>query len=184
MENENVISLEQYIKNVEEEFANELKLITDKLVMQSSYGRGLLLFGLINRTQNNKIKYHLFNEWWNGCDDGQEYFTAKAVREWLQDAGITLDYSNLTFDKDGFVTVYRGENENSLGWDKGGISWTIDKAVAEKFARGVRLRNQDAKTPKVIVAKVNRENILAIIFKRSESELICDKVKFFAELNL
>lgn len=80
--------------------------------------------------------------------------------------------------------MYRGENEYSLPWNKGTISWTTSMEVAEKFARGVRLRMQGAAQPKIIVGKVHKKDILARINDRDEFTLICKDVSFVKEIKL
>jgi len=56
--------------------------------------------------------------------------------------------------------------------------------IAEKFARGVRLRMQGAIQPRIIVGKVHKKDILARINDRDEFTLICKDVSFVKEIKL
>lgn len=178
------VSLEEYIKKMEEKYEDELDAIGEDLIMVSSYQRGAALFDTIQECRYNELKYYLFYEYWDWIDKGHELYTPSLVTKWLTAANVQLDLSGLEIDEEGFVTVYRGENEYSLPWKKGALSWTTSREIAEKFARGVRLRIQTAAQPKVIVGKVHRDNILARIDSRDEFELLCKNVVFLEEIKL
>lgn len=178
------ISSAEYIKNMKEKYKDELDTIGEDLVMVSSYQRGAALFDTIASCKHEELKYYLLIEYWDWIDKGQELYTPSLVSRWLNAANVQLDLSGIEFDNDGFVTVYRGENEYSLPWEKGALSWTTSRKIAEKFSKGVRVRIQTAAQPKVIIGKVHRDNILARIDSRDEFELLCKDVVFLEEIKL
>jgi hypothetical protein len=51
------------------------------------------------------------------------------------------------------------------------MSWTLDRKVAEAFARGHRVLVDD---PVVAEAVVEREAVFAVLHERQESELLID----------
>ncbi|RXE57709.1 hypothetical protein [Acetivibrio mesophilus] len=177
-------TLEKYCSLMEEKYENEIENIGNRLVIMSSYKKGPALYEIIQKLSNPELRYYLFIRYWTGIDAGHELFTPKKLHEWLIQSNVRLDFSDLKMNSDGYVTVYRGENEYSLPWDKGALSWTTSKPIAEKFARGIRLRTQDAPKPRIVVGKVNRDDILARFDGRKEFELLCQNVVFLAEEKL
>lgn len=67
------------------------------------------------------------------------------------------------------LTVYRGQ----VGGDRPGISWSLDRRVAQKFARTGGLRG-NVPGGQVYRASVARSSVLAYLTKRGESEVIFD----------
>lgn len=65
------------------------------------------------------------------------------------------------------VTIYRGVKVNNYR----GLSWTIDKSVAEWFAR--RFRHNEDKCY-VFTGTINKKDILALFSSRNEKEVVCD----------
>lgn len=65
------------------------------------------------------------------------------------------------------VTIYRGVRVNNYR----GLSWTVDKSVAEWFAR--RFRDNGDKSY-VFIGRINKKDILALFSSRNEKEVICD----------
>ncbi len=177
-------TLEEYTRIMKEKNKDELKAMSEALYRTDSYQRGTVLFDIIEKCRYNELKYYLFYEYWACIDKGHELYTPSLVSKWLTAANVQLDLSGLEIDKEGFVTIYRGENKYSFTWKKGALSWTNSREIAERFARGVRLRSQTAAQPKVIVGKVHKDNILARIDDREELELICKDVVFLNEIKL
>ena len=55
------------------------------------------------------------------------------------------------------------------------MAWTLDRAVAERFARfGLE---EELADPLVLEGRLMREDVLAYINWRKESEMICSKVE-------
>lgn len=69
------------------------------------------------------------------------------------------------------VTVYRG----CYALNKWGLSWTTDRAVAERFPTLHRYR-QDGQ-PLLVTARARKANILAVKGGRDEAEIICYRPK-------
>lgn len=65
------------------------------------------------------------------------------------------------------VTIYRGVKVNNYR----GLSWTIDKSVAEWFARRFR-HNGDSCY--LFTGIINKKDILALFSSRNEKEVVCD----------
>ncbi len=64
------------------------------------------------------------------------------------------------------VTVFRGQLDDY----EPGLSWTLDRSVAVKFARGHR--GVKAPNPVVLCATVRREDIALYLTDRSEAEVV------------
>ena len=70
------------------------------------------------------------------------------------------------------VTIYRGQAAAA----RVGQSWTLDRSVAEGFARGHRgIRNA---APTVIKATVRKKNVAAVISHRRKSEIVLFRSRF------
>lgn len=69
------------------------------------------------------------------------------------------------------IRVYRGQDDGAPF----GIAWTTDLAIAEKFARGAATR-QDNRGGRVFEVNVPRDQVIAYITGRNESEVILDTV--------
>lgn len=65
------------------------------------------------------------------------------------------------------VTIYRGVKVNNYR----GLSWTVDKSVAEWFVR--RFRHNEDKCY-VFTGTINKKDILALFSSRNEKEVVCD----------
>lgn len=65
------------------------------------------------------------------------------------------------------VTIYRGVKVNNYR----GLSWTVDKSVAEWFAR--RFGHNGDKCY-VFTGTINKKDILALFSNRNEKEVVCD----------
>lgn len=68
------------------------------------------------------------------------------------------------------VTIYRGVKVKNYR----GLSWTIDKSVAEWFAR--RFGHNGDKCY-VFIGTINKKDILALFSSRNEKEVVCDYSK-------
>lgn len=66
------------------------------------------------------------------------------------------------------VTVYRGCSRQRVN----GISWTLDRSVAETFARGHR--GIAVPDPVIVTGTIARDRILAVFTERNEREVLLD----------
>lgn len=97
---------------------------------------------------------------WANLEQWREFFSSeRGEREWLMDWDEQMAYAGLPE----MVTVYRGYQP---GLNEDGISWTIKREVAEKFA--TRL----GKKGKVLEMRVKRERIVAVFTGRHEYEVV------------
>lgn len=62
------------------------------------------------------------------------------------------------------VTIYRGHKRHN----KSGFSWSLDRAKAEWFATRYK-----AKGARLTTASIRRENVIALLMGRGESEVVC-----------
>ena len=120
----------------------------------------------------------LLGENWSHCDNFVCF--AKALRRALPLRRPICELMTLgeltAFDAlPLMVTVYRGAGADGAG----GISWTLDRAVAVHFPSYARYR--PASVPTLFVAEVCKLDILALKLDRDEAEVIVFKVKHLSE---
>lgn len=104
---------------------------------------------------------------WRGADpdDTNPEYYALWQKAWVANGKETiLDDEPLPKGK---LTVYRGQ----IGTESRGISWTLDKKVAETFASsgGGRVRVQGGV---ILKRKIQSKHVLAYLTERGESEVI------------
>lgn len=71
-----------------------------------------------------------------------------------------LSYQNI-------ITIYRGVKVNNYR----GLSWTVNKSVAEWFARRF---GHDGDKCYVFTGTINKKDIIALFSSRNEKEVVCD----------
>ena len=76
-----------------------------------------------------------------------------------------LDIDNLSDEN--MVTIYRGVKVNNHRV----LSWTVDKSVAEWFAKRF---GYDGDKCYVFNGTINKKDILAVFTSRNEKEIVCD----------
>ena len=115
----------------------------------------------------------LLGNWWNSCDNISEY--ADELRDDLCGYGIA-DARPLMMGENeqkafaqlpDVVTVYRG----CYAGNKWGMSWSLDKEVAERFPFLNRYRQ--AGRPLLVKARIQKQDIVALKLDRNEAEVIC-----------
>ncbi|WP_160678723.1 hypothetical protein [Clostridium sp. C8-1-8] len=171
------------------------KIMNDKYDKENTeyFNRELLYLGSVERgyclynslTDNDgygwgELNYYLFCEWWDSIDVGHEKFyeIKDTIREWIEDAEVEVDFKNLEFDNEGYTILYRGEHEKALHL---GLSWTTSEEVAILFAHGLRIRQQ-SKEPRLLKAKVHKDDILAVFNDRNENEVLASEVEVIDEI--
>ena len=71
------------------------------------------------------------------------------------------------------VTIYRGMTVEESTKEHQGVSWTLDKKVAEFFAYQYTRNQSTSKKPKTVVEKViDKSEIIAVFLGREEQEII------------
>ena len=78
---------------------------------------------------------------------------------------VQSDIADLSDEKT--VTIYRGVKVNNYR----GLSWTVDKSVAEWFAKRF---GHDGDKCYVFTGRINKKDILALFSSRNEKEVVCD----------
>jgi hypothetical protein len=82
-------------------------------------------------------------------------------RKWMMDAE---DKKALAQESE-YITVYRGhQGINQTGW-----SWTTDKAMAERLAKRLLVRDR---LPYITTGRVRKKKVVAYLLGRGESEII------------
>jgi hypothetical protein len=68
------------------------------------------------------------------------------------------------------ITIYRGGSKTEEKTKKYGVSWTLDKKIAEKFANVKAIR--DKKEMVVIEKTISKKDVVAYLISRKEEEII------------
>lgn len=119
--------------------------------------------------------FALLGDWWDMCDNVAEYSDelADAIGSRRPvDVGATIfemmnEVETATFNSlPPEVTIYRG----CYAHNKYGLSWSTERAVAERFPFLHRYRHPGR--PLLVKAVVRRERITAMKLGRDESEII------------
>jgi hypothetical protein len=120
-----------------------------------------------------EVFWKVFLHAWPNCD--ATWTSREQLLTLLQNASAQISavpfldnrsrafFESLTND----ITIFRGCSRERIK----GLSWTTDAAVARKFALGHRFRVRD---PVLVTARIKKQEILAIITVRDESEIVCD----------
>ncbi|MDE4303655.1 hypothetical protein PXK30_09440 [Phaeobacter gallaeciensis] len=116
----------------------------------------------------------LFRDEWSGCDDTRAYTTH--VVDTLEAISYDLDWRDVLTDDDrkkfdalpDQIMVWRGSDESTIK----GACWSLDRKVAEKFARGHRMMCNPR--PTLARAVVSKWDVLFFFTDRNESEVLLD----------
>jgi hypothetical protein len=148
--------------------------IGDYVWLFDSYERLLPLIGA-TWGESPEVFWPLFLEWWNMCDGGswalspvllsllRKKQAERSAIEFMKQA----DREAFEAMKDPMI-CYRGCGKAQVR----GFSWTTDRSVAEKFARGGRFPTPP--TPVIASAMVKKSAIFFICNDRKESEIVVD----------
>ena len=133
----------------------------------NSYNRLEAIFNLYGRMRFSSW-LRVLGENWTICDNISQF--SMELRMALDGSGTIYELMTRTerrrFDQlPDVVTIYRGCGEHN----QDGLSWSLDKAVAEKFPFMMRYQ---AKHPLLVTATVEKEDIIALKTGASESEVI------------
>jgi hypothetical protein len=115
----------------------------------------------------------IFCGWGNMCDAPWPWrsYLAGELRRALRQVSLreALEPSDLAFYDalPATIAVWRG---CARGRERG-LSWTVDRAVAEGFARGKRCINRD---PTLVRADIPRQHVFAVFTDRNEQEVVLD----------
>lgn len=147
---------------------NDLNDYMNKLINQKKYGS---VFGLMEK----KIRISYFNKWYKNIPEEQTLEVFKSVYSsseynfGLLNVDILKYIQQLSVNEldklDDVVKIYRGQTEKSRNYNEAN-SWTLDKSVAEFFS--TRFNSNG----KIISAYIKKEDIIAYIEDRNESEVL------------
>lgn len=116
-----------------------------------------------------KREYVLDNlaDLWRGSDpdDTNPYFLALWNDAKARFGGPVTDGKPLPKRK--HLTIYRGQYEE----DVPGLAWTLDAAIAHKFAKGAGIRTGSMRGA-VLRGSVHRDDVLGYLTERGESEIV------------
>jgi hypothetical protein len=121
-----------------------------------------------------KMFWPVFLETWNVCDCTWPWL--QCLIPLLRRAHSQSSAREFMEPEDGeffdalpnFVQVYRG----CARYRSSGISWTTDRAIGMKFARGMRFDNGPNRV--LVEASVPKQAIFAALANRKESEIVLD----------
>lgn len=147
------------------------------LAFSESEGRAALLVSLGPGLDDDAL-FVLLTEWWSTTEawQGDRMLRAGMMRLLRRVAPVIVDPER-TFPGDAELAVYRG----NMGEPPGGGSWTLDRAIAERFAAGAfgaRARivfgiepDPDA-VATVWQGAASREQVLGYFDDRGEREVV------------
>jgi hypothetical protein len=143
----------------------------------------LLSFGSYQRPEALRLLMHavlspghclrLFADWFDTCDAPWPWRSSfrGALRKAFDTVSLeevlgpeALAFYNALPDQ---VPIWRGCERGR----ERGLSWTTDKALAEKFAVGVRCGNA---RPTVVSAEIPKQHVFSVNVEREESEVVVD----------
>lgn len=142
------------------------------LLRESSYSRLPVLLE-IGAYIDRDVYITLLGNWWSSCDNISEH--TDEIWNDIFDYGVA-DARPLMMDETeqqafeqlpDVVTVYRG----CYADNKWGMSWSLDKEVAERFPFLNRYRSSGR--PLLVKARIQKQDIVALKLDRNESEVIC-----------
>jgi hypothetical protein len=122
-------------------------------------------------------KYKVFRATYTQMEYGFQAFKPEILEEVLTMNNDTSFKEELKVDKEGYVTVYRGEGSKSRGIEEA-YSWSTEERVAKFFAY------RFDKKGKIYQGKVHIDDIVDFIDDRNESEILVipENVKDIVEI--
>jgi len=149
---------------------------TESVVFVGSYARLGYMVGLMDEgLLAPEWVYRRLPDEWSGSDpdDTNPRFLTlwRDAFAWNRSRYLT-DLPEAVLPKDRVLTVWRGQDW-APGPIKAGLAWSLDRKVAERFAKGAALR-QSHRPGVVIMAQVLRKDVLGYMVGRKEAEVIID----------
>jgi hypothetical protein len=156
------------------ERATAVEVSADRLLMQASSSDRLTVLLAICGDAPAPQFWRMFFEWWSVCDRNWPHRTnlLKTLRRQARRELPILHFSpaqRAFFDDLPMeLTVYRGCSLARVQ----GVSWSLDKIVAQGFARGHR--GIPVLEPVVACGRIEKANIFGVCPDRKEAEVILD----------
>ena len=173
-------------KRIEENSEKELSKaeMRDMLNRADSFSRFPVLMNYCYHGIPKYVFAELLGEYWELCDNLFNYrhmaHIAFLTAEKYKDRVMTKEAYDLYQSLPEKVTIYRGMTVKESRQRKYsfGISWTLDRKVAEFFAYEYIRNFATQNEPKTVLeAIVDKKDIVAVFLRREESEVICLNVK-------
>jgi len=144
----------------------------ETLKFEDSYSRIIAIYHLYPKMDRQNW-LRLLGDNWSSCDNISVF--RLFFKDVLGSKGPINEMMNeadqAAFDKlPEVLTVYRGCGKRNMI----GASWSLDKAVAQKFPF---LERYKVKEPLLVTGKVNKANVLALKLDRNEQEIITFSAK-------
>lgn len=152
---------EQRIKNcINEKDFERLFHLLDKRVLFDAYKT------LYKQIPNNE-KFEIFMDLYVRSEYGFQYFEKEFIKEIFSHRKSNKNMHELKekADKDGYVSIYRGQTSKSSSMEKA-YSWTTSYETAEFFA------NRFDSDGEVLEAKVHINDVVDYLLSRGEEEII------------
>jgi hypothetical protein len=153
------------------------------------------LWGIGVNSENRFAKFmefadtHLLTQkqWWYGFRVAYEgsdnlYDSGEEIREilsWVDDFSYVrelmmeeeeIEYFNSLPDK---LTIHRGMTVDEFNSGNFGVSWSLDKEVAEYFAYTYPRNHSTQHLPKMVHSvKIKKDKVIALLRERDENEII------------
>jgi hypothetical protein len=121
-----------------------------------------------------KVVRPVFQRAWPCCDNTWQ-LQDQIVSLLRQSSTISLASSYMSADNKEFYTSLQDEMTIYRGCMAGrelGISWTLDKEVAERFAHGHR--GSRVPNPVIAQATISKDNICSVFTSRREAEVVVE----------
>lgn len=152
----------QSMRRVDEMVASKEAKPVDVVWFIGSYAR----FDWATKNLSRSVLLRMLPRLWvaSDPDDSKPEYLELWHQAFIKRGKIVTDGKPLPQAK----TMYRGQVGNTLG-----ISWTLDRSVAEKFAKTGGGRGV-VRGGKVLKRKFNRHAVLAYLTSRGEQEVIID----------
>jgi hypothetical protein len=139
------------------------------MILTGSYGRMALLVQAIDESLVPLGKaLDLLPQWWPSSDpdDTDPRLISLWESAFSRKGGLVTDEGH-DLPRKSWLTIWRGQRTT----DPIGCAWSLDRGIAERFARGASYRTA-IENPQIIEAKVPRGIILAYLTGRGEEEVI------------
>jgi hypothetical protein len=155
------------------DFAASIEAVRRCSLLESSAARLPAILRLVEGAPA-AVFWPVFLSEWSACDDTWPHMPRLLglLRRNAPGFSYLNDDQRRLFDGlPDHITVYRGCSLERMH----GLSWTLSKKVAERFARGHR--GLSVPRPTIAAARISRDNVFAVFCDRKEDEIILDAEK-------
>jgi len=122
---------------------------------------------MLTRNKSALVFWSVFAVEWSGCDDAYDFnsdFVERFKRNGPCPSQLRSGFWNSLDDQ---LVVYRGTSRSRVD----GIAWSVDRTVADKFAKG--MRGIAVPDPVIATGVVAKADIYFATDDREEAEVLC-----------